>query len=382
MIPAAPRTFEEEPGPELAEVGDETRRGRVAMKRPLVSVVVVNHNRAELLLECLESILSQSWRPREVLVVDNASSDGSREVALSRSGEGVRLLPQDRNLGFAGGVNVGIRASAGELVALLNNDAVAEPLWLSRLVEAMVGSPDVGMCASKILLSGTDLIDKAGHLIYWDGQNRGRGSGEPDRGQYDRPQEILFPDGCAALYRAELLRELGGFDEDFFAYGDDADLGLRARWLGWRCRYVPEAVVHHRLSSTTGVYSSQKVYWVERNRLWVAVKNFPLPLLLLNPAFTLHRWWWNLVAALAGRGAPGNFRREVPWRRIAATLLRALRDGLAKCPSMWRKRREIRSGRRLSDREFVALLLRFRISAKTLAFEDPNRGDPARRSGT
>ncbi len=348
------------------------------MQPPLVSVVVVNHNRAEMLGRCLDSVLAQSWRRREVLVVDNGSTDNSRAVVLSRAGQGVRLLGLERNLGFAGGANAGIEAASGELVALLNNDAVAEPDWLARLVDAVLTSPRVGMCASKILLSGTDLIDKAGHLIYWDGQNRGRGSGEPDRGQYDRLQESLFPDGCAALYRTALLRQLEGFDEDFFAYGDDADLGLRARWRGWSCLYVPAAVVHHHHSATTGVYSSQKVYWVERNRLWVAVKNFPLPLLLLNPLFTIHRWVWNFVSALTGKGAAGNFRRQASWREVFATQFRSFKDGLAEAPSMWRKRRAVRAHRELSDWEFIRLLFRFRISARTLALRDPNRAGASR----
>ncbi len=353
----------------------------MAMQSPLVSVVVVNHNRAEMLRRCIHSLLSQSWRQLEIVVVDNGSSDESLSVVRGFSDARVRLLPQKGNLGFAGGANAGIRAAAGEMIALLNNDAVAETDWLARLVEAMLAHPQVGMCASKILLSDTALIDKAGHLIYWDGQNRGRGAGEPDRGQYERVQEILFPDGCAALYRASLLRQVEGFDEDFFAYGDDADLGLRARWRGWSCLYVPGAVVHHHLSSTTGAYSSRKVYWVERNRMWVAVKNFPLPLLLLNPFFTLYRWGWNFAAAVTGRGAPGNFRREAAWRGAVATTFRSLRDGLTGVPSMWRKRRALRASRELSDWEFTRLLLRFRISAKTLALQDPNRaprGGPER----
>src|SRR5207253_10307584 len=127
----------------------------------------------------------------------------------------------------------------GQYVALLNNDAEAEPGWLAALVRAAQGAPDVGMFATKILrYDHRDVIDKVGHLIYPDGQNRGRGSGESDRGQFDQQEEVLLPDGCAALYDRRVFETAGLFDEEFFAYGDDAEMGLRARLAGWRCLYI------------------------------------------------------------------------------------------------------------------------------------------------
>ena len=339
-------------------------------EHPLVSVVVVNHDRAELLRECLTSLLRQSYRPLEILVVDNGSKDHSDAVVASFPKGRVRLTSLGRNLGFAGGCNIGIRESKGEMVALLNNDAVAGPGWIEELVEAMKSSSQVGMCASKVLFFGTDVIDKVGHLMYLDGQNRGRGTGEQDRGQYDRQEEVFFPDGCAALYRRQLLNEVGGFDASFFAYGDDADLGIRARWMGWKCLYVPEAVVHHHHSATSGPYSPEKIYWIERNRFWLAVKNFPLPLLLLSPILTVNRWAWNLLAAATGRGSAGNFRRETSLTVLLVEVLRSQRDGFGSLRPMLRKRRHILAGRRISNLEFYRLLRRFRISALKLSFED------------
>ena len=337
---------------------------------PLVSVIVVNHDLAERLRECLKSLLEQSYRPFEVLVVDNASSDESRSISMSFPEERVRLVRLDRNQGFAGGNNAGMRQARGQFIALLNNDAVADPYWLERMVKAMHSSLEIGMCASKILFFQTDIIDKAGHLMYLDGQNRGRGTGERDEGQYDRLEETLFPDGCAALYRRAMLDSVGGFDESFFAYGDDADLGIRCRWMGWRCLYVPSAVVYHRHSSTMGRYSAQKVYWVERNRFWLALKNFPLPLLIMNPLLTLNRWAWNLCAALAGRGAAGNFRRQGSVWMLLVTLARAYGDGFQQVGAVLRNRKNIRRTRQISDLEFYRLLFRFRISARVLAFQD------------
>ena len=338
---------------------------------PLVSVVVVNYNRADLLRECLVSLAAQTYPFLEILVVDNGSSDHSLKVVRSFSDERFRLLSQDHNLGFAGGCNVAIREARGEFVALINNDAVATERWIEKLINVIRSSdPSIGMWASKVLFFETDIIDKAGHLIYPDGQNRGRGTGEKDCGQYERVEETLFPDGCAALYRKRMLEEVGGFDETFFAYGDDADLGIRGHWMGWKCLYVPNAVVYHHHSSTSGRFSTQKIYWIERNRFWLAVKNFPLPLLMISPIFTLNRWLWNLLAALLRRGPAGNFRREASLWSLVSTIARAYGDGLWQLRQMFRKRHQIRKTRRITDLDFYRLLFRFRISARVLAIRD------------
>jgi GT2 family glycosyltransferase len=338
---------------------------------PLVSVIVVNYNRAELLRECLRSLVGQSYFTQEILVVDNGSSDDSLEVVRTFSDKRIRLLPLDENLGFAGGCNVAIREARGEFVALINNDAVAHEKWIEELVKAIrVSEPSFGMWASKVLFFETDIIDKAGHLMYPDGQNRGRGTGELDRGQYERLEEVLFPDGCAAVYRRRMLDEVGGFDESFFAYGDDADLGIRGQWMGWRCLYVPDAVVSHHHSSTSGPFSMQKIYWIERNRLWLSVKNLPLPLLIISPLLTFNRWLWNLMAALLRQGAAGNFRRQASLWDLVRTGARAYRDGLRQLGRMLEKRHQIRTTRRIADLEFYRLLLRFRISGRVMAFQD------------
>ncbi len=337
---------------------------------PLVSVIVVNHNRADLLEDCLSSLLEQTYHPFEILVVDNNSSDHSCAVVESFRDKRLRRIELKENRGFSGGNNAGIREASGEFVALLNNDAVADPQWIEVLVSEMRGRKQIGMCTSKVLFSRTNIIDKVGHLIYPDGQNRGRGTGEVDQGQYDQLEETFFADGCAALYRKIMLHELGGFDETFFAYGDDADLGIRGRWLGWKCLYVPKAQVYHYHSATSGRFSAQKVYWVERNRLWLAVKNYPLPLLVVSPLFTLYRLLWNLCAACLGRGAAGHFRKETSWTTLTMTLFRAYRDGVLGLREMLRKRNGIRRLKRISDLEFYRLLFRFRISARELSFQD------------
>jgi GT2 family glycosyltransferase len=253
---------------------------------------------------------------------------------------------------------------------LLNNDAVADPHWLQHLV-ASTADPAVGMVASKILFyDRRNIIDKAGHLFYPDGLNRGRGAGEVDNGQFDRVEEILFPDGCAALYRVRMLEEIGLFDEQFFAYGDDADLGLRARWRGWKCIYAPEARVYHRHSSSLGKYSPHKAFLVERNRFWVALKLLPWPLLLVSPLLTLWRFAWHTGSMLSARGLAGGVARDYSAWSLLGALVRAYYSGFAGSTAVLRKRREVFRNRRLSSVQFWELLHRYRISARELALRD------------
>ena len=229
----------------------------------VVGVVIANWNRKELLRACLASLAGQTHPSFEVVVVDNGSSDGSvalvEEMAKSYPVR-LHLIANTANLGFCAANNQGIQATEGELVALLNNDAEAESGWLEALEQAIRRGEDVGMAASKVLVwEDPAKIDKCGHLIYPDGQNRGRGSGQTDHGQFDRTEEVLWPDGCAAMYRRAMLEDIGGFDEDFFAYADDAELGLRARWAGWRCWYTPDAVVRHHRGATLGLGSARRL---------------------------------------------------------------------------------------------------------------------------
>ena len=336
-----------------------------------VSVIVVNWNGRDLLAGCLDSIRSQTRPPQEIIVVDNGSTDGSDEYLEREWGHTIKQVRHTENLGFAGGVNAGIRISIGEWIALLNNDAVADPGWLAGMLEAIQDDPRTGMCACKILLADpADRIDKAGHLLYWDGLNGGRGFGEPDHGQYDRVEEVLFPDGCAAMYRRELFSQVGLFDEQFFAYGDDAELGLRGRLYGWRCIYAPKAVVRHRHSASLGAASPRKAFLVERNRIWLAVKLFPLALLPMNPLFALWRYCWHALSAAGWGGSAGTFvRRHSVWK-LGWVLVQAHASSLWGLPEILRKRRQVAMQKSLRSVEFLNLIRNFRISAKELALRD------------
>lgn len=333
---------------------------------PRVSVIVVNWNRKDYLRECLRSLERQSFRDFEVIVVDNGSTDGSAEMVEREFGGGaalrVRVLRNPDNRGFCAANNQGIEASRSPYVALLNNDAEADPAWLGEMVKAMEERPEAGMIACKLLMwDDPRRIDKAGHLIYPDGQNRGRGSGELDRGQYDQVEEIAWPDGAACLYRRAALEECGGFDEDFFMFGDDAELGLRLRIAGWKCYYVPTATARHRRGGSAAVGSAYRLRMIERNRVLLALKLFPWRLLALNVPYYLARLLAGVKAAAAGRGEIAKYRGASGKLRAALALLEGDVLALGAAPRILAKRKAVKRMARLTPREICALIYRYRI---------------------
>ena len=326
----------------------------------------MNWNRRELLRCALASLARQGGVPFEIVVVDNGSADGSAEMAEREFG--ARVIRNAQNLGFCAANNQGIAVARGEFVALLNNDAEAEPGWLEALWRACSSAADVGMAACKVLVyENPRYIDKAGHLIYPDGQNRGRGSGALDRGQFDREEEVLWPDGCAAMYRKEMLDRIGGFDEDFFAYGDDAELGLRARIAGWRSVYTPRAVVRHHRGATLGRDSARRLELIERNRVLLACKLFPWRLLWLNPFYYAARIAAGLCAAGSGSRDTAAFPGAAGKLRMARALVWGDVQALALVPRMLRKRAAVRQIRKLSPGAVRRLILAHRAPLRELA---------------
>lgn len=343
-----------------------------SIPHPAISVIVLNYNGRHLIGECLEALFLQNCRDFEIIVVDNGSTDGSIGFLEDTFGDRIRLIKNPQNLGFAEGNNIGIAHAAGAFVALLNNDAVSEPDWLSQLFSAAKSSPaSCGMWASKILFHDNRLmIDTIGHLIYPDGLNRGQGKNEIDHGQYDMQREVFFPSGCAALYRKTMLDTIGGFDPDFFAYGDDTDIGLKSRLAGWTCMLVPNAIVYHQSSATAGKYSPMKAYLVERNRLWILIKYFPFTQILLSPFYSTLRYAFQAYGALTGQGAAGRFTDDRSVWVLFSVLCRAYRDAIRKLPRMIRKRKAFRKHVRVSDKQFRAWLRQYRISARDIALKE------------
>jgi len=204
-------------------------------------------------------------------------------------------------------------------------------------------------------------------LIAADGSSKQRGHLYPWE-YFESVEEVLFPSGSAALYRRAMLDEIGCFDGDFFLYAEDVDLGLRARWAGWKCLYVPGAIVEHRYSHSAGRASPLKAYYVERNRLFVLVKNFPARMLAGAPLVTLARYWWHVVWMLRGRGSAARFRKEGNSAlRMACIVMHAHFELLRHARSLWRKRRQIRRSARLSPGAYRKLLRAHAIAARRVA---------------
>lgn len=303
---------------------------------PKVAVIVVNWNGERFIRGCLRSLQAQDEIDREIVVVDNGSTDGSAAV-IADEFPGVRLILNSGNLGFATANNQALRATDSPYVALLNNDAEAEPGWLRSLLAAMESGPRIGSCASLMLFAHNPAIvnsagialDRAG--IAWD-----RLGGRP-ASEASEPEEIFGACAGAALYRREMLDEVGAFDDDFFAYLEDVDLAWRARLRGWRCLYVPTARVRHYHSGTAGEGSPFKNFLLGRNKIWTLIKNYPAPQLLYYlPAIVLLDL--------------GSIQYSL-LRRGDFSPLRGRLAGLAGWRKAWRKRREVQSCRSVNYAE-------------------------------
>jgi GT2 family glycosyltransferase len=339
----------------------------------LVSIIVVNWNGLHLLEDCFSSLARQTWKQTEFILVDNGSTDGSRDLIVSWAERlpNAQTILLSYNSGFCKANNLAFAKARGEQIGLFSTDAVAEPDWLQELISAGDPSRWIGMLASKILFQEPQgVINKAGHLMYWDGQNRGRGTTQQDVGQYDKPEEILWPDACAALYHRKVFEETGGFDETFFAFGDDADLGLRARLLGWISSYVPTSVLHHRHSASFGADSPLKVMLVERNRLLLAIKHFHWPLLLQNPFWRMKRLWWNAYGVMRKKGAASRFVETNGWRQTLFNLCWSYLSAARLIPEAWRRRRIIQRTRRISGGEMRQLFEKFQIDVRELTLRE------------
>lgn len=339
--------------------------------QPLLSVIIPNWNGKEFLTECIDSLKGQTFHEFETILVDNGSTDGSAEFAEKRYGDFIRIVRNRENLGFTGGNNVGIQTARGKYIVLLNNDTWTTPTWLEELVKATSVGPRVGMWASKVYsFYRRNEIEAVGELIYWDGLCRSQGQYEREQGQYDEMKEIFFPPGCGGMYRKLVFEEIGLFDEDFFAYGDDAEIGIRARMAGWRCVYVPKAVLYHKDSGSTGHLSSFKAFYVERNRFWITIKYFPWPLLVLSTFFTFYRFAFQAYGALTHQGAAGKFTKGHSPLSLIGILLKAYGSGFRHLPLMWEKRKGLKPLRKVTYGEIFRWFKQFGIGAMEISLRD------------
>jgi GT2 family glycosyltransferase len=285
------------------------------------AVVIPNWNGVRWLPGCLDSLAAQTLQPSEVIVVDNGSSDGSLELLHSRD---VRALELGRNTGFAFAANRGMEAASASFVALVNTDVELESEWLERMARTLEREPRAASVACKMLdLSDRTRVYDAGDILRRDGVCEQRGRFRTDDGRYDSPGDMFAACAGAALYRREAMLAVGGFDERFFAYLEDVDLGLRLRLAGWTCRYEP-AVAYHASGGSSGALERPMEAWVERNTLLLVAKAFP-PRWLPYVAYRQLGWAWHAL-------------RE---RRLSAHL-RGAAAALPLLPAMLRERRALR----------------------------------------
>ena len=302
----------------------------------LVSVLILNWNGAKFLPACVASVRAQDYRPLEMIVVDNASTDGSAD-GLDAD---IRVLRHPTNLGFAAGYNAAFPHASGEFVLLLNNDAVLTPDYIKLLVEDMRGDPGLGSVSGKLLRpaapGGMSVIDSAGQVFYRNLWSANRGEDEPDQPAYDQATEVFGVCAAAGLYRRAMLDDVmvdgEVFDSAFFAYLEDADLDWRARLRGWRSWYDPRAVAIHQRSGSGAWFSTRMQRHILKNRLLMIIKN--------DGGWSAVRRTPGVMAFTAAKGL------QLLISRPAALL--GFGDVIRLLPRTLRKRRIIQSRRKVS----------------------------------
>ncbi len=338
---------------------------------PEISVIIVNYNGEKYLKNCINSLLNQTINNFEIIVVDNNSTDYSVDYLKNINDEKIKTLFLDKNYGFGVGNNRGFEIAKGKFIVILNNDTEVKEDFLENLIKPFKKDERIGMVAPLILFKySPDTIDKAGgHLIYFDGLNRGRGCQEKVSEKYLIPGYTLIPDGCAACFKRDLIEKYGFFDEDFFLYGEDTDLGLRYLRAGYRCYYEPEAVVYHMHSATAGEYSKLKAYYVERNRVFVLIKNFPLLCVLFSPLLTFLRYFFQGVSVFLKKGSAGEFTKEFGAVDLLKILIKSNFDALKLLPKFWGKRKKIDTFFKVGSVAFCKKVWAFFLSPVELAFK-------------
>ncbi len=298
---------------------------------PKVSIIIVNYNGSDLTIDCLRAIEEQSFKDFEVIIVENGSSDNSineiRKFLEMSTLNPVKLIPLNGNSGFAGGNLAGLAYTEAEYIALLNNDTEPGREWIDNLVRVMEARPDTGICASKMIVFGTDNIDSAGDGYSTSLKGFKRGEGEASL-NYNSQEYVFGACAGAALYRRKMLDEIGFLDKDFFLIHEDTDLNFRAQLAGWQVLYVPTAVVYHKVRSSIGHMSDMAVYYTLRNSEFVRIKNISFVLFLrCFPEFIL--------------GIISEFIYFAVKHRKLRVYLKAKRDVVIFFPSMMSKRKQI-----------------------------------------
>jgi len=334
------------------------------MEEPLISIIIVNWNRKELLKKCLQSVIAQTYTNKEIVVVDNASTDGSADFVKIQFPT-IKIIASKENLGFAKGNNVGIQTAQGDYVALINNDATLDAKWLAELVKSTKDSPDAAMFGSKVLYAhNKKFINSTGNLIYGDLTIANRGIGKEDKGQYNIKDEVFGPYGAAALYKKSVIENVGLFDEDYFMYGEENDLNWRVRLAGWICMYVPTAICYHLRDSPTGIGFVNKLYYTERNRIWTLIKNLPLDFIFFSIFYSIRRYYvsWRNAKKARRYGNQVTMPPHVSVSKLALIFLKAWFHGIGSFHKLINKRRNIGRIKRLTKSDVRKIFGRYKAT--------------------
>jgi GT2 family glycosyltransferase len=313
---------------------------------PVVSVIIVVWNSKAYLSTCLNKLVRQTFQDFEVILIDNGSNDSALEE-LEEGYPSLRLIIKrlESNHGFAAANNIGARLAHGRWLALLNADAFPEPDWLENLIKSVEDYPEYSCFSSRQIQANTpELLDGTGDSYHVSGMAWRRNIDYPSNQFGRRIEEIFSPCAAAALYLREAFLKAGGFDEDFFSYFEDVDLGFRLRLHGHRALYVPAAVVHHVGSVTFGMNSDFSLYHSHRNLVWTFFKNMPTRLFLKYlPAHIFANLMYLLYYTISGRG-------KVLWK--------AKWDAIYNLSLFLGKRKEIQKARTATDAELLSSMER------------------------
>jgi GT2 family glycosyltransferase len=253
----------------------------------LVSIVILNYNGKKFLSKCLDSVSKTNYPNFEVILVDNASTDGSAESEVkSLNLSNLKVIHNTRNLGFAEGNNIGARSANGDYVVFLNNDTVVDPEWLKELVSVMESDRNIGAAQSKLIQFDRKTIDSTGDFINFYGRGWLRGYGEEDKGQYDQKTEIFSARGAGMIVRKQILNKIDYFDSTFFMVCEDIDLCWRIRLNGYTVAFVPKSIIYHFGSGTRKMFekTAESYYYNVRNCHIMLIKNHDLTNLYLSVA--------------------------------------------------------------------------------------------------
>jgi GT2 family glycosyltransferase len=316
----------------MAELGD----AGLGDTCPWVRVIVVSYNSGGLVQACVNSLAAQTFPHFEAVIVDNASTDGSADT-LQLPDARFRLIRNASNLGFSAANNIGAQGCRAPWIATLNPDAVADPRWFEHLHEGTLRYPAVRMFGATLLDAGDpSIVDGFGDVLSIAGIAWRRGRNVPAANLPNKDAKVFSPCAAAALYARDSFESVGGFDESFFCYLEDVDLGFRLRLAGEQCVQLRRALVYHHGSAITGSASGFTLFHSYRNRLWLIIKSMPLPLLCLAVPL-------NLVCSLTILAKAKLKHHGTP----AMAALRGLGEGLVSAAPM-RSRRRVQRGRKIS----------------------------------